>query len=766
AGTIYDLEEPSGHMRQLVVHGRLTRLAEDVWTETLARLQKQGRPAVVQDLLLAPMKRNGVLDGVIVLQGIPKNKAQSEKLGALLESAATGLSTAFQHARLAQKYAEKIVRIQQLEEVSEILNSSLGEHEILARSLEGAVKLVDAQAGSLLLLDEEKRELHFQVAVGRRGTQLREMRLPLGHGIAGLVAKSGKPMIVNDAQEDPRVAREVDELIGFTTRSLLAVPIRIRNRTLGVLEAVNKRSGKPFSRWDLIEFSSLSHQVAIALENSRLLGDHQSKITRLQRLQGISGVLNSTLKQAEVRKRAIQAVADLLEAEAGSLLLLDESAQELYFEVALGEKGEEVRQVRLKLDQGIAGYVARTGEPVLVNDVQHDPRFLQSVDKQSGFVTRNMVCVPVKARDKLLGVLQAINKKQDRLFTDDDLQDFVSLGHQVGIAIENANLYEEISGLFEGFISASVMAIESRDPTTKGHSERVATLTCGLAEVVDRIAQGPYAGVRFSPDQVREMRYAALLHDFGKVGVREHVLLKAKKLYPGDLALVKARFDFIKRTLEVQALKKKVELLLSGDRGAAVSVLKDIDEDLAQKITDTEGLLWYLLQCSEPTIEPVEGFERLREVADLTYDSYEGVKPYLTEEEVLALSVTRGSLTSQEREEIQSHVTHTYRFLATIPWTKALKHIPQIAYGHHEKLDGTGYPLKIPSEGISVQTRMMTISDIYDALTAADRPYKVAASTSRALDILHSEVKEGKLDPHLFDLFVEAKVYTRTRTRP
>ncbi len=183
-----------------------------------------------------------------------------------------------------------------------------------------------------------------------------------------------------------------------------------------------------------------------------------------------------------------------MEAEAGSLLLLDETAGELYFEVAHGEKGQNIREIRLKLGQGIAGHVAKTGQPIIVNDVQHDSRFSSQADKQSGFMTRNMVCVPVTAREKLLGVLQAINKKDGGSFGEDDLHDFIALGHQVGIAIENANLYEEINRLFEGFISASVQAIESRDPTTSGHSGRVATLTCGLAEVVDRADHGRYAG--------------------------------------------------------------------------------------------------------------------------------------------------------------------------------------------------------------------------------------------------------------------------------
>ncbi len=609
---------------------------------------------------------------------------------------ASRLAVGLDHSRLAQKYAQKIVRIKQLGEVSEILNSSLDERDILQRAIEAAAKMVEAEAGSLLLLDERTGEMVFEMAVGEKSSLLKEVRLEPGEGVAGFVARTGEPLIVNDAQRDRRVSRVADRLTGITTKSLLSVPVRARNKTLGVLEAVNKRGGRPFSNWDLLEFTSLANQVAIALENSRLFRSHQEKITRLKKLQEVSGVLNSSLNQAEIRKRAIEAITFIMEAEAGSLLLLDEAAQELYFEVALGEKGEGVREIRLKVGQGIAGYVAQTGEPVIINDCQNDPRFSRQADKKSGFVTRNM-------------------------------------------------------------------AIESRDPTTSGHSGRVATLTCGLAELVDRLDHGPYADVRFDYDQMKELRYAAVLHDFGKVGVREHVLVKAEKLKPENLALLKDRFDFIKRTIEAQALRRKVEILMSGDRTATAALLAEVDEALARQVAETDGLLEFLLTCNRPALLPQGGFERLHDITNMKYDFFGTPRSYLTAEEAITLSIPKGSLTTQERQEIESHVTHTYRFLSTIPWTKSLKNIPTIAYGHHEKLDGSGYPRQIPGETIPVQTRMMTICDIYDALTASDRPYKAAVPTPKALSILDDEVKHGKVDAHLLEVFIDGKVYLKVK---
>jgi HD-GYP domain-containing protein (c-di-GMP phosphodiesterase class II) len=759
----YVRDEQTGALQAVADCGDTDGGTAEARERLVARAAKGDAPVSGTDLVAYPLKRGTRVEGVLLVQGLPAGKRQDDEAHGLLEFVATRLAVGLDHSRLAAKYAQKIVRIKQMERVSDILNSSLDEDEVLRQAIEGAALLVEAEAGALLLHNEQTGQLSFVVAVGDKGAALKDVQLRKGEGVAGLVIETGEPQIVNDAQTDARVAHAVDQKTGFVTKSLLAVPVKARDKLLGVLEAVNKREGRPFSNWDLVEFHSLANQVAIALENSRLFRSHQDKIERLKKLQEVSEVLNSSLNQAEIRKKAIQAITFIMDAEAGSLLLLDEPAQELYFEVALGEKGEGVRQIRLKVGQGIAGHVAKTAQPEVINDCYSDPRFNPEADKRSGFRTRNMVCVPVKARDKLLGVLQAINKKDGRSFVDQDLQDFLSLANQVGIAIENANLYEEINKLFEGFISASVTAIESRDPTTSGHSGRVAVLTCGLAEVVDRLDSGPYAGVSFDFDQMKEIRYAAVLHDFGKVGVREHVLVKANKLTPTDLAMLLARFDFIKRSFEVQALRKKVDLLMSGDRQATAALVAEVDAELARQIAETEGILEFILACNKPAVLKQEGFDRLHDLARLQFDYFDQARPYLTPEEVITLSIPKGSLTTEERLEIESHVTHTYKFLSTIPWTKSLKNIPAIAYGHHEKLDGSGYPRQVPGDTISVQTRMMTISDIYDALTASDRPYKAAVPTPKALAILEDEVKHGKVDAHLLQIFIEGKVFERVK---
>jgi response regulator RpfG family c-di-GMP phosphodiesterase len=274
----------------------------------------------------------------------------------------------------------------------------------------------------------------------------------------------------------------------------------------------------------------------------------------------------------------------------------------------------------------------------------------------------------------------------------------------------------------------------------------VATLTVGLARAVEAAPPEPWRGVRFQPEDLRQLRYAALLHDFGKVGVREHVLVKANKLHPGQLELVAARFDLVRATLEGERLRARLE-----GRPAA---------EIEARRAELEAFWELVAACNRPTVLPEGSFARLGEVARRTFVDPSGTeRPYLLPEEVAWLSIPKGSLSGEERREIESHVSHTFRFLSQIPWTRVLRRVPDIAHGHHEKLDGLGYPRGVPAQAIPVETRMMTIADIFDALTASDRPYKRAVPAERALEILAAESRAGALDPGLLGVFVEAGVW-------
>ncbi len=271
--------------------------------------------------------------------------------------------------------------------------------------------------------------------------------------------------------------------------------------------------------------------------------------------------------------------------------------------------------------------------------------------------------------------------------------------------------------------------------------------------------------MRLSADQLRELRYAALLHDFGKVGVREKVLIKSKKLYYGQIRTVEQRFAFIAKSLEVEHLRRKLELLASG-RPSPPAEIAALDAEYAQKRAEIERLLEAVLTANEPSVLARDTLGAVLELSTRTFLDWHGQEqPFLTEHELAALSIRKGSLSDEERLEIESHVSHTYEFLSQIPWTGEFSHIPEIAWAHHEKLDGTGYPRGLKAPAIPLQSRMMAIADIYDALVAWDRPYKRAVSTERALAILADEAKDGKLDQQLLALFVSARVYERTLQR-
>jgi len=403
----------------------------------------------------------------------------------------------------------------------------------------------------------------------------------------------------------------------------------------------------------------------------------------------------------------------------------------------------------------------------------------RSFDDKHGYQTRSMLTVPmISAREQVIGVIQLINKRArgflsfrqatdfDRgvvAFDDVSVNYAATLASQAGIALENALLYDEVKTLFEGFVRASVIAIEARDPTTSGHSGRVADLTVGLARAIDRADSGPYSELRFDVDELKQIEWAGLLHDFGKVGVREHVLVKAKKLYPHQRDLILQRFQFIRRTIELEQQRSKVNFLIEASREQVAEALAGVDRDIGARLGELDDFLGFILKANEPTVLEQGGFERLAEIAARRYFDLEGnEQPYLTDEEVHALQVLRGSLTEGERREIESHVVHTYNFLNQIPWGRTYRDIPEIAGAHHEKLNGKGYPAHRAAADIPVEAKMMTISDIYDALTASDRPYKKAVPVPKALDILGIEVKQGLLDADLYQVFLDAKIWELT----
>ncbi|HEY3452590.1 MAG TPA: HD domain-containing phosphohydrolase [Myxococcales bacterium] len=481
---------------------------------------------------------------------------------------------------------------------------------------------------------------------------------------------------------------------------------------------------------------------------------------RVEKLSAILDVAKAMTVQRDLDRLLeliLQAATRVVDADRSSIFIVDREKRQLWTKVAQG-----TGEIRIPLDTGIAGAVATTGKTVVIKDAYADPRFNRSVDLATGYHTRNILCVPMcGVTGDVTGVLQALNKARGD-FTEEDEELLWALGGQAAASIENAILHEEISRLFEGFVGASVLAIESRDPTTAGHSSRVATLTVELASSLEHVHDGSYARVRFTREEINEIRYASLLHDFGKVGVREPVLVKAEKLYPYEIETLRYRFELVRARMETDSYKRRVDLLVQKGALEAAAALTAELEAFTKSAKDLDELFDFVMACNKPTVLPRGGFERLEEIRTRSFsDGRGGSQPLLTDREIKALAIPKGSLSDTERTEIESHVTWTYRFLSQIPWTRTLRSVPDIAYAHHEKLDGKGYPRKLQAQSIPVQSRMMAISDIFDALTASDRPYKKALPTELALDILKKEADLGQLDRALYDIFLGRRIWEK-----
>jgi len=475
-------------------------------------------------------------------------------------------------------------------------------------------------------------------------------------------------------------------------------------------------------------------------------------------------------------------------ADAGAIYIVEQQGTQTLLRFKLTQNDSvafDSREFTMPLsDRSMAGSAALHKTTHNIPNVYELPvgstfNFDPSFDRRTGYFTRSMLVAPlISQRDEVIGVIQLINKKRDaahKLLTQADVDQQVvpfdgrseeilgMLAAQAGVSLETAMLYEEIRELFEGFVKASVEAIESRDPTTSGHSRRVADLTVELAKVVDSETSGPYAGASFKPEDLRELEYASLLHDFGKIGVRERVLVKAKKLYDERLELLRARFDYVARSIEADVLSRKVTLL---ERGGAREALEALDRELTERRAELDASWDAVCGANEPTIMSSGDFAKIEAIARETYVDLRGeMRTLLEGDEVTSLMVSKGSLTQAEFDEIRSHVAHTFRFLSRIPWGKSLRRVPLIAGAHHERLNGTGYPNRLRAEEIPVQSKMMSVSDIYDALTASDRPYKKAVPVERAIDILDFSVKDGHLEAELVRIFKEARVWERAAGR-
>ena len=517
----------------------------------------------------------------------------------------------------------------------------------------------------------------------------------------------------------------------------------------------------------------------------------------IEQLLDIGVALSDTYDLGELLNLILSKSREITSSDAGSVYLVDElnvKECKLVFKAAQNDSLPDLafqEQVLAITSESLTGYVALTGQSLNLADAYNLPKntpykFDKSFDEKTGYRTCSVLILPIQNRHlEVLGVLQLINRKiqSNVLLTQENAKELTqpyseweeriltSLASQAAISIERNNLQENIENLFEGFVKASVRAIEARDSCTSGHSERVAKLTVGLSQEVNIINSGIFSEIYFSNQQIQELRYAALLHDFGKIGVPEAILTKRKKLYQEQLELIQQRFSLAQRTLEMEYAQTKYKYL-SGHLSdiyqshtqkscLLCQKIKNLDLELEVAITQLNDYWQTILTANEPKILAEEPLKQLQEISLYTYKDIDGqIKPLITPEEMAQLTVPRGNLTPEERQAIEAHVTDSYEFLKQIPWTKKLQKIPNIAYGHHERLDGSGYPRGLKENEISIQTQIIVIADIYDALTAGDRPYKQGLPVEVALRIMGSEAAENKINSHLFELFKQKQVFS------
>jgi len=392
--------------------------------------------------------------------------------------------------------------------------------------LDIVLEAVRGDYGVLFLIDAAEKKILFGVQGAKDGSATPLGEVPLKQGYRRQIFTGGRTTVLK-AIVAPPPGWNIPPFSGGRA-SLLMAPLRISGRMVGLLELLRTPPSPPFQRQDAELVNAVGHQLGMVMENARVYFEAARQVGYFSTLMELSAVLNSTLQFSEVLRRTVEAATRLMECEVGSLLLLNEACDELVFEVALGERGREVKAIRLKVGEGIAGWVAKTGRPAIVNDVGRDPRFLRRVDVRTHFVTRNMICIPVKSRDRIIGVLQAINRVHARPFRLEDQRVFESLARQVGIAIENSRLYEEVKDTFFSTVATLAEAIEKRDPYTGGHVRRVVEISLILGEELG-----------LGAEEMETLHLSSILHDVGKIGIRDGVLQKHGPLSPEEMAHIR-----------------------------------------------------------------------------------------------------------------------------------------------------------------------------------------------------------------------------------
>lgn len=423
----------------------------------------------------------------------------------------------------------QLAKLQVMQEVQRVSSGNFSIQEMLELFMDVTLRTTNTDAGSILILDAETNELTFEVVRGPKSEGLKNLRVKLGEGIAGWVAKAGQSVLSEDVSKDHRFTGVIAKQIKVTPHSILCVPLKGKGRILGVLEVITRNMKKPFAYEDLSAMDSLALQIGMVMENASLFSQHNEEIRRLEALSSASGVVNSSLDLKVLLKLLMELAAKTLHAEASAILMVDEQSGDLIFEVATGEKSDQMKEIRVPKGHGIAGAVAESGKPLLIPDASKDERFFKKADEKTSFVTRNMIAVPLIARGKCIGVMEVLNRLGGHTFSTEDMELLQALGHQSAIALQNAQLFQNLQESFLATVRSLAQAVDAKDSYTAGHSSRVTQYSVLISEEL-----------KCSEEEIRNIRMSGLLHDVGKIGIRDSVLSKPGKLDDEEFAIMKS----------------------------------------------------------------------------------------------------------------------------------------------------------------------------------------------------------------------------------
>lgn len=515
-------------------------------------------------------------------------------------------------------------------------------------------------------------------------------------------------------------------------------------------------------------------------------------IARLKELNEIGIALSQQHEINSLLEMILEAAKRITHADAGTLYLHDSEQRVLRFEIVRtdslkiamgGVRGEPIGfyPVHLYDDSGnpnhamVVSHTALSNETVNIPDAYaaqgYDFSGTKSFDAKTGYRSKSFLTVPMTNHEReVIGVLQLINAQDPDTgaivpFSPDNQQLVESLASQAAIALTNRRLIKQMEELFEAFIQLINTAIDDKSPYTGGHCARVPLLTMMLAEAVTRTQTGPLKGFVMSEEDQYELKIAGLLHDCGKITTPVHVVDKPTKLHTlfDRIELLDTRFEILKRDAEIEMLRALAATpsACKGEGRGGGEIEASIRAEYEARIRQLEDDRQFLHQCNIGVERmPEAAQQRVRQIATYQWRNSSGeMSNFLSENEVENLNILFGTLTGTEREIINRHIDVTIKMLESLPWPKHLKNVPEYAGGHHERMDGKGYPRGLSRDQMSLQARIMGIADIFEALTAKDRPYKAGKTLVESLTILGKLKLGGHIDPDLFDVFIREKVY-------